>query len=191
MSSQFVCRLFAFCVALVAAASGVCAQVQKDVPFVPTPQPVVDEMLRLADPKEGETLYDLGCGDGRMVCRAIANHGAKRGIGVDIDPERVKDSKETAKEYKVENKVEFRQGDVLKVDDIPDATVVLLYMGNDINLRLRPILQAKLKPGARVVSHRFTMGDWEPTKTEKLTVDGEEYEIHLWVIGDKSKKQGD
>ncbi len=84
--------------------------------------------------------------------------GAKRGVGIDLDPELVKECKENAKKAKVEDKVEFREGDVLKIDDIPDASVVLLYMGNDINLRLRPILQAKLKPGSRVVSHRFHHG---------------------------------
>jgi uncharacterized protein (TIGR03000 family) len=158
------------------------------VRFVPTPNEVVDAMCKLGKVGKDDVVYDLGCGDGRMVIRAVANFGAKRGVGIDLDAELVKECKANAKKAKVEDKVTFREGDVLKIDDIPDATVVLLYMGNDINLRLRPILQAKLKPGSRIVSHRFTMGDWEPKVTEKLNVDMEDYEIHLWVIGDDKKK---
>jgi uncharacterized protein (TIGR03000 family) len=159
------------------------------VRFVPTPNEVVDAMCKLGKVGKDDVVYDLGCGDGRMVIRAVGNFGAKRGVGIDLDPELVKECKANAKKAKVEDKVSFREGDVLKIEDLPDATVVLLYMGNDINLRLRPILQSKLKPGSRVVSHRFTMGDWEPTKTEKLNVDNEDYEIHLWVIGDEKKKK--
>lgn len=158
------------------------------VRYVPTPDSVVDAMCKLAKVNKNDVVYDLGCGDGRMVIRAVERFGAKRGVGIDLDPERVKDSEENAKKHKVENKVTFRKGDVLKIDDIPDASVVLLYMGNDINLRLRPILQAKLKPGSRVVSHRFTMGDWEPHTTETINVDGEDYLIHMWIIGQEKKK---
>lgn len=159
------------------------------VRYVPTPDAVVDAMCKLAKVGKTDVVYDLGCGDGRMVCRAIKHFGAKHGVGVDIDPDRVKDSVETAKKYEVEKKVEFRQGDVLKVKDLPDATVVLLYMGTDINHRLKPILKGALKPGSRVVSHRFEMGDdWKPTRTETVTVEGEEYQIHLWVIEGKKGK---
>ncbi|HWY86762.1 MAG TPA: TIGR03000 domain-containing protein [Gemmataceae bacterium] len=160
------------------------------VRFVPTPVKVVDAMCKLAKVGKDDIVYDLGCGDGVMVIRAVEKFGAKRGVGIDLDPQRVKESKDNAKKAKVEAKVEFRQGDVLKIDDIPDATVVLLYMGNDINLRLRPILQAKLKPGSRIVSHRFTMGDWEPTATETIKVTDpntsatEDFLIHLWIIGE-------
>lgn len=158
------------------------------VRYVPTPDSVVDAMCKLAKVTKEDVVYDLGCGDGRMVIRAVEKFGAKRGVGIDLDPDRVKDSEANAKKAKVEGKVVFRKGDVLKIDDIPDASVVLLYMGNDINLRLRPILQAKLKPGSRVVSHRFTMGDWDPKTTETINVDGEDYLIHLWVIGQEKKK---
>jgi uncharacterized protein (TIGR03000 family) len=158
------------------------------VRFVPTPNEVVDAMCKLAKVGKEDVVYDLGCGDGVMVIRAVQKFGAKRGVGIDIDPERVKECKDNAKKAKVEGKVVFREGDVLKIDDIPDATVVLLYMGNDINLRLRPILQAKLKPGARVVSHRFLMGDWEPNTTQTITVNGEDYLVHLWIIGEEKKK---
>ena len=161
------------------------------VRFVPTPAKVVDAMCKLAKVGKDDVVYDLGCGDGVMVIRAVEKFGAKRGVGIDLDPQRVKESRENAKKANVEAKVEFRIGDVLKIDDIPDATVVLLYMGNDINLRLRPILQAKLKPGSRIVSHRFTMGDWEPAATETISVTNpdtnasEDYLIHLWIVGKK------
>ncbi len=158
------------------------------VRYVPTPNEVVDAMCKLAKVSKDDVVYDLGCGDGRMVIRAVEKFGAKHGEGIDLDPKLVKECKENARKAKVSNKVSFREGDVLKIDDIPDASVVLLYMGNDINLRLRPILQSKLKPGSRVVSHRFTMGDWEPNTTETINVDGEDYLIHLWIIGQEKKK---
>jgi uncharacterized protein (TIGR03000 family) len=161
------------------------------VRYVPTPDDVVDEMCRMAKVGKDDIVYDLGCGDGRMVITAVKKFGAKRGVGIDLDPERVKDSKANAKKSGVEDKLEFRQGDVLKVKDLADATVVLLYMGEDINLRLRPILQKTLKPGSRVVSHRFTMGDWEPV--QKKTVDstvGYPCDVLMWVIkGPKNDKE--
>jgi uncharacterized protein (TIGR03000 family) len=157
------------------------------VRFVPTPNKVVDAMCALAKVNTDDVVYDLGCGDGRMVIRAVEKFGARKGVGIDLDPELVKQCRANAKKAKVETKVTFREGDVLKIDDIPDASVVLLYMGDDINLRLRPILQAKLKPGARVVSHRFTMGDWVPKTTQTINVDGEDFLIHLWVIGESKQ----
>jgi uncharacterized protein (TIGR03000 family) len=155
--------------------------------FVPTPQFVVDAMLKLGEVGKDDVVYDLGCGDGRIVCSAVAKAGAKRGVGIDLDPERIKESRETAKREKVEDKVEFREANVLKIDDYSDATVVMLYMSDDLNLALRPILQKSLKPGARIVSHRFIMGDWKPDKTETLTdpATGEKYLIHLWKIEKK------
>jgi cyclopropane fatty-acyl-phospholipid synthase-like methyltransferase len=142
-----------------------------------------------------DVVYDLGCGDGRMVTMAVKNFGAKRGVGIDLDPEMVKQCKENAKKHGVADKVEFRVGDVLKVEDLSEANVVLLYMGDDINQRLKPILQKTLKPGSRVVSHRFLMGDdWPPDRSEhaKATMGedaGYEHDIHLWTIkGTKKKK---
>lgn len=162
---------------------------QKDdiqVIYVPTPQDIVEEMCKLGAVTKDDIVYDLGCGDGRMVITAVKDFGAKRGVGIDFDPERVKDSQENAKKNDVEKKVAFRQGDVLKVDDISDASVVLLYMGEDINLRLRPLLQKQMKPGSRVVSHRFPMGDWQPSKTVHVKgKNGYDYTLHLWVIGEK------
>lgn len=160
------------------------------VRFVPTPDDVVDEMCKMAKVGKDNVVYDLGCGDGRMVITAVKKFGAKRGVGIDLDPKLVKECKEKAKEAGVEDKVKFREGDVLKVDDLSDATVVLLYMGEDINLRLRPILQKTLKPGSRVVSHRFTMGDWEPV--QKKTVDstvGYPCDVLMWVVKAPQKQQ--
>jgi precorrin-6B methylase 2 len=155
--------------------------------FYPTPQKVVDAMCRLAKVGKDDVVYDLGCGDGRMVVTAVKAFDAKRGVGVDLDPQRIKESKEGAKEAGVTGKVEFRVGDVLKVNDLSDASVVLLYMGDDVNELLKPILQKTLKPGSRVVSHRFLMGnDWPPDTTE-IVNDTEigDCEIHLWVIKKK------
>ncbi len=152
--------------------------------YVPTPAEVVEEMLKLAEVGTDDVVYDLGCGDGRIVVTAVAKFGAKRGVGVDLDPQRIQESKTNAREHKVEGKVEFRQGDVLDIKDLSTASVVTLYMSDDLNLRLRPILQKTLKPGARIVSHRFTMGDWKPLKTITITDrDGEKYRLHVWKIG--------
>jgi uncharacterized protein (TIGR03000 family) len=154
------------------------------VPFVPTPQEVVDKMLEMASVKEGDVVYDLGCGDGRIVVTAVKKFKAKKGYGVDLDPERVKDSEANAKKAGVETQVEFKQGDVLKIKDLSEADVVTLYLLPEVNLRLKPILQKTLKPGARVVSHDFDMGDdWKPAKSARLDVDGEEHTVYLWVIG--------
>ncbi len=154
--------------------------------YVPTPDDVVAKMCQLGKVTKNDTVFDLGCGDGRIVIHAVEKFGAKRGVGIDLDPVRIKESQENAKQHNVEGKVSFRVGDVLDIKDLSDADVVMLYMGDDVNIRLRPILQKTLKPGSRVVSHRFTMGDWKPNRTETFTgEDGDEYEVHLWVIGEK------
>jgi len=155
--------------------------------YVPTPDDVVDAMCKMAKVTKDDVVYDLGCGDGRIVIAAVSKFGAKRGVGIDLDPERVKDSKENAKKHKLtDQQIEFREGNVLKIDDLSKATVVMLYMGEDINLRLRPILQKTLKPGSRIVSHRFTMGDWKPDRTEKInSTAGYECLVHLWTIKKK------
>lgn len=165
-----------------------------DVPYVPTPQAAVEKMLEVAKVGKDDIVYDLGCGDGRIVITAAKKFGCKA-VGIDIDPKRVKEAKELVKKNKVEDLVEIREADALKVEDIGKATVVTLYMLPEINLKLRPILQQELKPGTRIVSHDFDMGKWEPDKTVTLkakTDDGEDKDcdILLWTIkkpADKDK----
>jgi uncharacterized protein (TIGR03000 family) len=157
--------------------------------YVPTPQIVVAAMCKLAGVKKGDVVFDLGCGDGRIVITAVTDFGAKRGVGVDIDPERIAESVANAEEEKVSDKVKFRQGDVLQqIKDLGDASVVMLYMGRDVNLRLMPILKKTLKPGSRIVSHDFDMGSWKAEKT--LTVEdeyGDEHLLYLWTVGKKDR----
>jgi SAM-dependent methyltransferase len=151
-------------------------EVRRDVPYVPTPEPVVAEMLKLAAVTKEDVVYDLGCGDGRIVITAAQKYGA-RGVGVDIDPQRIKESNENAQKAGVTDRVKFLQQDLFTVD-LKDATVVTLYLLPEVNLRLRPRLLAELRPGTRVVSHAFDMGDWKPEKTVK--VDGRT--VYFWTI---------
>ena len=153
---------------------------QKDVPYVPTPQPVVDEMLRLANVTKSDVVYDLGCGDGRLVITAVKNFGARRGVGVDIDPQRIKESNENAQKAGVTDRVRFVQQDLFQTD-LREATVVTLYLLPDVNLRLRPKLWRELKPGTRVVSHNYGMGDWEPSEVVEIEVEGMKHYIYSWV----------
>lgn len=139
---------------------------QSLAPFVPTPQDVVARMLELAGVTKSDVVYDLGCGDGRIVITAAKKYGA-RGVGVDIDPERIAESKANAEKAGVTKLVEFRQQDAMTVDVSP-ATVVTLYLLTDSNLKLRPILTKQLKPGSRIVSHAFSMGDWPPDQDEEF-----------------------
>jgi SAM-dependent methyltransferase len=168
------------CGALAAAcAFGQQAEVKKDVPYVPTPQNVVDEMLRLANVTKGDVVYDLGCGDGRLVVTAVKTFGAKRGVGVDIDPARIAESNQNAKAAGVTDSVKFVVQDLFQTD-FSEATVVTLYLLPEVNLKLRPKLLSELKPGTRVVSHAFSMGDWEPEK--KVTVEPGGQTLYLWTI---------
>ncbi len=150
-----------------------------DVPFVPTSQVLVVEMLKLANVTKADTVYDLGCGDGRIVITAAKQFGA-HGVGVDINPERIQEANENARRAGVADKVKFIEGDLFTVDIRP-ATVVTLYLLPSVNLKLRPRLLSDLKPGTRVVSHSFDMDDWKPEKT--VTVEGSP--LYLWVIADK------
>jgi len=148
-------------------------------PYVPTENTVVEAMLKLAGVRSTDVVYDLGCGDGRIVIMAAKDFGA-HGVGVDINPVRIQESRENAKAHSVENLVRFEESDLFNVD-LHNATVVTLYLLPDVNLRLRPKLLSDLKPGTRVVSHSFNMGGWEPEKEEE--VDGAT--IHLWTIPEK------
>ena len=150
-----------------------------DVPYVPSPNPVVDGMLKLAGVSAGDTVYDLGCGDGRIVIAAAKAYGAK-GVGVDINPERVEEARANAKSAKVDDKVRFEENDMFKAN-IANATVVTLYLLPDVNLRLKAKLMKELKPGTRIVSHSFDMGDWKPEKEQ--TVEGRQ--IFLWTVPKK------
>ena len=153
-------------------------------PYVPTPQDVVDRMLELAEVSQGDVVYDLGCGDGRIVITAAKTYGA-RGVGVDISPERIAESKANAEAAGVAGLVEFRLQDAMTVDVSP-ATVVTLYLLGSSNQKLRPILTRDLRPGARIVSHAFSMGDWQAAK-EELFVDsgGSPRRLYLWVADGK------
>jgi protein-L-isoaspartate O-methyltransferase len=151
-------------------------EVKRDVPYVPTPESVVAEMLKLAAVTKDDVVCDLGCGDGRIVVTAAKAHGA-RGVGVDIDPQRIKESNYNAQKAGVTDRVKFIQQDLFTVD-LKDATVVTLYLLPEINRRLQPKLLRELRPGARVVSHAFDMGDWKPEKTVK--VDGRT--VYFWTI---------
>ncbi len=155
-------------------------EVNTDVPYVPTPEAVVAKMLELADVKKDDVLYDLGSGDGRIVITAAKEYGTT-GVGVDIDPQRIREAKQNAQEAGVTDKVEFRQGNLFDIDLRP-ASVVTLYLLPSINMQLRPKLLEELKPGTRVVSHAFTMGDWEPEET--VEVDGST--IYFWTVPAKS-----
>jgi ribosomal protein L11 methylase PrmA len=152
-----------------------------DVIFVPTPHEVVEDMLRLANVKKGDVLYDLGSGDGRIPVTAARLHGV-RGVGIDIDPERIREARDNARRNGVEHLVQFRQQDLFEAD-FREATVVTLYLLPDLNLKLQPRLLAELKPGTRIVSHQFDMGDWKPAK--KLEVNGRT--VYFWVVPERKK----
>jgi len=161
------------------------AQSQSLAPYVPTPQQVVEKMLELAEVTANDVVYDLGCGDGRIVITAAKKYGA-RGVGIDIDPERIKESLANAKKAGVEKLVTFKLEDAMKVDVSP-ATVVTLYLLSSSNAMLRPILTKQLKPGSRIVSHAFSMGDWPALKTETVADDsGFTRTIYLWKTDGKA-----
>jgi predicted RNA methylase len=157
------------------------AQPTPDVIFVPTPQEVVDEMLRIADVKKGDVLYDLGSGDGRIPVTAAKKFGV-RAVGIDIDPQRIAEANENAKRNGVTDLVKFRNENLFKAD-FREATVVTLYLLPDLNEKLRPKLWAELKPGTRIVSHQFEMGAWQPEK--KVELNGRT--IYFWTVPEKKK----
>ena len=173
-----------------------CAQSPKpardpDVPYVPTTEQAVQAMLKLADVKKTDVVYDLGCGDGRIVISAAKNFGA-RGVGIDINPVRIAEAKENAKKAGVEDKVRFEENDLFKAN-FGEATVVTLFLLPNINLKLRPRLLEELKPGTRVVSNTFDMGDWKALKESEVegADDEETYlsrKLFLWVVPPRGTK---
>jgi uncharacterized protein (TIGR03000 family) len=155
------------------------------VRYVPTPDDIVDQMSKLAKITKNDVVYDLGCGNAIMLIRPIQKFGAKKGVGIEYDPEIMKLAVENVKKAKLEDKIELREGDMLKLKpkDLEDATVVLLYIGDDLGKRVSPVLKNSLKPGSRIVSHRFLLGDWTPEKTVMVKgTDGDEYTLHLWIV---------
>ena len=157
--------------------------VKLDVPYVPTHEAIVERMLKMAGVGKDDMLYDLGCGDGRIVVTAARKYGA-RGVGYDIDPRRISESNENARKAGVTDRVRFVQGDLFRAD-LSGATVVTLYLLPDVNLKLRPKLFRELKPGTRVVSHNYGMGDWEPKEVAEVEVEGTTHYIYSWVVPEK------
>lgn len=162
-----------------------------DVPYVPTTDEAVKAMLKLAGVKSTDVVYDLGCGDGRIVIAAAKDFGA-RGVGIDINPVRISEAKANAKKAGVEHLVRFEENDLF-VADFHEATVVTLFLLSTVNLKLRPRLLAQLKPGTRVVSNTFDMGDWKAEKEANVGDGGDDdmglsHHLYLWTIPAKSKK---
>jgi uncharacterized protein (TIGR03000 family) len=159
--------------------------------WVPTPDDIVEEMMKLGSVKKGDVVYEPGPGDGRVLIAAIKK-GAKKAVGIEIDPKKAEEAKEAVKKAGLEKEITIIEGDALKDRDYSEATVVMLYMGNEFNNLLRPVLEKQLKPGTRIVSHRFVIGDWKPEKTIMVMGDdGDEYTLHLWVVPEKDKKGKD
>jgi SAM-dependent methyltransferase len=157
---------------------------EPDVPYVPTTDEAVSAMLRLAGVTKNDVVYDLGCGDGRIVIAAAKAYGA-RGVGIDINPVRIAEARANAKKAGVENLVRFEENDLFQAD-FKDATVVTLFLLSSVNLKLRPKLLAELKPGTRIVSNTFDMGDWAPEKEFNVpTADDEAFlsrKLFLWTV---------
>ncbi|MGH7308984.1 MAG: SAM-dependent methyltransferase [Candidatus Rokuibacteriota bacterium] len=158
---------------------------EPDVQYVPTPQPVVDQMLKLTKVTRDDVVYDLGSGDGRILITAAKRYGA-RGVGYDIDPDRVREATENAVKAGVDQRVRFVLGDLFEAN-LKEATVVTLYLLQSLNLKLRPKLFAELRPGTRIVSHDFDMGDWKPAQTVKLEVNGRDHTVYYWLLRPEDK----
>jgi len=156
-----------------------------DVPYVPTTEEAVQAMLKLAGVTRADTLYDLGCGDGRIVIAAAKTYGA-HGVGIDINPVRIAEAKANAKKAGVEHLVRFEENDLFQAN-FRAATVVTLFLLSSVNLKLRPKLLAELKPGTRIVSNTFDMGDWKPQKEAHVGDGGDDdmglsHQLYLWTV---------
>ena len=156
--------------------------------YVPTPPDVAAAMVELAAVRESDVIYEPGCGDARITIAAI-RAGARRGICVDIDPERARESKSNVETAGFANRIDVREGDALDVKNLSDVSVVFLYMGDHFDMLIRPVLWRELKVGSRIVSHRFTMGDWAPDRTISVSSDDGVYELHLWTITEELKRR--
>jgi uncharacterized protein (TIGR03000 family) len=161
--------------------------------WVPTPRIVAKDMCELAKMTKDDVVMDPGCGDCIMLITAMEEFKVKKCIGTDYDPKMVKTGLDAVKAAKLEDKISVKEGNALKLgaEDLKDVTVVMLYMGNELNIRLRPALFEHLKPGSRIVSHRFIMGDWKPDKSITVTREGdygvEDFYLHVWTITGKEK----
>ncbi len=154
-----------------------------EVPYVPTTQVAVEAMLKLAGVTGDDVVYDLGCGDGRIVITAARLYGA-RGVGIDIDPQRIREATDNAKKAGVEKLVRFEENDLFKAN-IREASVVTLFLLTSVNARLRPKLLQELRPGTRVVSNTFDMGDWKPEKEFNVDTGDDGFfsrKLYLWTI---------
>jgi hypothetical protein len=156
-----------------------------DVPYVPTAESLVDEMLRMAKVGKNDVLYDLGSGDGRIVITAARRFGT-RGVGYDLDPERISEARENARRAGVTDRVRFELQDIFTAR-ISEATVVTMYLLPEVNLRLRPKLLAELRPGTRIVSHNYDLGDWQPLQRKEMDVTGINHTLFLWVVPSRTK----
>jgi SAM-dependent methyltransferase len=157
--------------------------VKLDAPYVSTPEAVVKAMLRLAQVRAHDVVYDLGCGDGRIVIAAARDFGA-RGVGIDIDPRRIEEAKAGARSAGVEDKVRFAVQDLFKTD-FSEASVMALYLYPELNARLRPKLRAELRPGARVVAHQFAIAGWDADRSEIVWDGIEAHQIFAWVVPER------
>jgi SAM-dependent methyltransferase len=155
-------------------------EIQLDVPYVPTRFPVVEEMLKMAGVTKADVVYDLGCGDGRIVITAAQRYGC-RGVGFDIDPERIRECLENAQKAGVTERVKFIEGDLFQAD-FHEATVLPMYLLTTVNLRLRPKILRELQPGSRVVSHNFAMDNWKPDAHTELKVEDVPHDVYLWIV---------
>lgn len=189
-SLPYSCLFVAILYVSAVAAQSAKPQREPDVPYVPTTEPAVEAMLKLADVKKTDIVYDLGCGDGRIVI-AAAKLGA-HGVGIDINPVRIAEAKENARKAGVENLVRFEEKDLFDAD-IHDASVVTLFLLSNVNLKLRPKLLQETKPGTRIVSNTFDMGDWKPER--EVTVGDEDdhesflsHKLYFWTVPPRKGK---
>jgi hypothetical protein len=183
---RFPVPLLAMILAAAAAASAQTSTLPKtpDVPYVPTDEKVVAEMLKVAKVKKSDVLYDLGSGDGRIVITAAKKFGT-RGTGIELLPSLVQEARENARKSGVSGLARFVEGDIFDAD-ISEATVVTLYLLPEVNMRLRPKL-LELRPGTRIVSHNYDLGDWKPEKTIKIHLPDGEHTVFYWVVPPRRK----